>query len=146
MATYIKTLLEYSTGDTIYPKTKSDAVYRTDNVTVAETTLAAADTHIANTNNPHNVTATQLNVYTKTEIDNAGYLTSIPQASSSVLGGIKIGSGLTISSGGVVSVSGGGVADSVAWGHITGTLADQTDLNNILSTIVNTPSIKFDTE
>lgn len=135
MATYIKTLLEYSTGDTIYPKTKSDAVYRTDNVTVAETTLAAADTHIANTNNPHNVTATQLNVYTKTEIDNAGYLTSIPKASSSVLGGIKIGSGLTISSGGVVSVTGGGVADSVAWGHITGTLADQTDLNNILSTI-----------
>lgn len=135
MATYIKTLLEYSTGDTIYPKTKSDAVYRTDNVTVAETTLAAADTHIANTNNPHNVTATQLNVYTKTEIDNAGYLTSIPQASSNVLGGIKIGSGLTISSGGVVSVTGGGVADSVAWGHITGTLSDQTDLNNILSTI-----------
>ena len=49
----------------------------------------------------------------------------IPTASASVLGGIKVGSGLSIDGSGVLSASGGG---SSAWGSITGNLSSQTDL------------------
>lgn len=73
--------------------------------------------------------------------NDAGYLTSIPTASANTLGGIKVGSGLAISSGGVLSATGGGVADSVAWGHITGTMADQTDLTNALAAKADTSSL-----
>lgn len=45
--------------------------------------------------------------------------TDIPMASSSVLGGIKVGNGLTIDGEGVLSSTGGGVADSVDWSNIT---------------------------
>ena len=44
----------------------------------------------------------------------------LPIASSSTLGGIKVGSGLSIAVDGTLSASGGGVADSVAWDNITG--------------------------
>lgn len=44
---------------------------------------------------------------------------SLPTASATTLGGVKVGSGLTISSG-VLSATGGGEADSVAWGNVTG--------------------------
>ena len=43
---------------------------------------------------------------------------SLPTASNTVLGGIKVGSGLTINSGGVLSATGGGVADSVEWENV----------------------------
>ena len=62
-------------------------------------------------------------------------------ASTSELGVVQVGSGLTISSGGVLSATGGGVADSVAWGHITGTLADQTDLNTALGAKANSADL-----
>lgn len=42
---------------------------------------------------------------------------SLPAASSTTLGGIKVGSGLSIS-GGVLSVTGGGEADSVQWENV----------------------------
>ena len=42
---------------------------------------------------------------------------SLPTASDTVLGGIKVGSGLTINSGGVLSAT-GGVADSVEWENV----------------------------
>lgn len=46
--------------------------------------------------------------------------TAIPIASSSELGGIKVGSGLTINSTtGVLSATGGGTADSVDWQNVT---------------------------
>ena len=76
--------------------------------------------------------------------NDAGYITTqytLPIASASVLGGIMVGAGLTISSGGVLSATGGGVADSVAWGNITGTLADQTDLNTALGLKANTADL-----
>ncbi len=81
--------------------------------------------------------------------NNAGYLTSadlpapytLPTATTSTLGGIIVGAGLTISSGGVLSATGGGVADSVAWGNITGTLADQSDLNTALGLKANTADL-----
>ena len=43
---------------------------------------------------------------------------SLPTASNTVLGGIKVGSGLTINSDGVLSATGGGVADSVKWENV----------------------------
>lgn len=42
---------------------------------------------------------------------------ALPIATSTTLGGIKVGAGLTITSG-VLSVSGGGVADSVEWANV----------------------------
>lgn len=43
----------------------------------------------------------------------------LPIASVETLGGIKIGAGLQISDQGVLSVTGGGVADAVAWENVT---------------------------
>lgn len=62
-------------------------------------------------------------------------------ATTSSLGVVQVGSGLAISSGGVLSATGGGVADSVAWGHITGTLADQTDLTTVLNAKANSADL-----
>lgn len=44
---------------------------------------------------------------------------TLPTASTSTLGGVKVGSGLTISSNGTLSATGGGEADSVNWENIT---------------------------
>lgn len=44
---------------------------------------------------------------------------TLPTASSTTLGGIKVGAGLSISDG-VLSANGGGTADSVAWANVTG--------------------------
>lgn len=43
---------------------------------------------------------------------------SLPIASNGGLGGIKIGTGLTIDQNGVVSATGGGVADSIDWDNV----------------------------
>ena len=54
------------------------------------------------------------NYYTKTEIDNKGYLTSIPTASTSTLGGVKVdGTSISIDANGVISSSGGGGASAM---------------------------------
>lgn len=44
---------------------------------------------------------------------------NLPTASATTLGGVKVGSGLAISNG-VLSATGSGEADSVAWGNVTG--------------------------
>lgn len=44
---------------------------------------------------------------------------TLPTASATTLGGVKVGSGLAISNG-VLSATGGGEVDSVAWGNVTG--------------------------
>ena len=62
---------------------------------------------------------------------------SLPVASATALGGIKVGANLSIVNG-VLSADaapGGG-----AWGDITGTLADQTDLNTALGLKLNSSS------
>lgn len=41
MAAYIKTLQDATRENTIYPRTKSTAVYRDDNVTLVEDTLVS---------------------------------------------------------------------------------------------------------
>ncbi len=53
---------------------------------------------------------------------------------------LTAGTGISIT-GNTISATGGGVADSVAWGHITGTMADQTDLTNALSAKANSASL-----
>lgn len=45
---------------------------------------------------------------------------TLPVATASTLGGIKVGAGLAITGEGVLSATGGGVADSVAWANVTG--------------------------
>lgn len=59
---------------------------------------------------------------TDTELQDAisGVQFELPIASNSVLGGIKVGAGLSINSGtGVLSVTGGGTADAVDWENVT---------------------------
>lgn len=78
---------------------------------------------------------------TETELNEKGYLTQIPEeyvtetelteaingakytlpiASTDTLGGIKVGAGLSITGDGILSATGGGVADSVAWENVIG--------------------------
>lgn len=47
-------------------------------------------------------------------------LDTIPVASADTLGGIKVGAGLAITGNGILSATGGGVADSVAWDNVIG--------------------------
>lgn len=51
-------------------------------------------------------------------INDAKY--NLPIASTDTLGGIKIGAGLSITVDGILSATGGGVADSVAWENVVG--------------------------
>ena len=57
---------------------------------------------------------------------------TLPTATASTLGGVKVGAGLTIS-GGVLSATGGGTADAVAWENITGRpdVALKSDLSSV---------------
>lgn len=71
------------------------------------------------------------------------YLTSIPKASTSTLGGIKVGAGLSINGDGVLSATGGGTADSVEWGNVVGkpsafatNIANISDLNSSWDSIL----------
>ncbi|NHJ86837.1 MAG: hypothetical protein FK734_15350 [Asgard group archaeon] len=57
---------------------------------------------------------------------------SMPIASDTVLGGIKVGANLTIDENGVLNAQAGGEGSGV-WGSISGTLSDQTDLLNSLN-------------
>ncbi len=83
----------------------------------------------------------KLTAGTNISINNNTISSSQPAATTSSLGVVQVGSGLTISSGGVLSATGGGVADSVAWGHVTGTLADQTDLQDALDAKADSSSL-----
>ena len=83
----------------------------------------------------------KLTAGTNISINNNTISSSQPAATTSSLGVVQVGSGLTVSSGGVLSATGGGVADSVAWGHVTGTLADQTDLNTALGAKANSADL-----
>lgn len=57
---------------------------------------------------------------------------TLPSATAESLGGVKVGDGLEINDG-VLSATGGGEADSVAWDNITGKpeLALKSDITNI---------------
>ena len=57
---------------------------------------------------------------TKTsQLDNdSGFITDIPIASATQLGGVKIGAGLSVTENGVLSATGGGTADAVEWNNV----------------------------
>ena len=57
---------------------------------------------------------------TKTsQLDNdSGFITDIPIASATQLGGIKVGAGLSVTANGVLSATGGGTADAVEWNNV----------------------------
>ena len=53
---------------------------------------------------------------------------------------LTAGSGIAISNN-VISATGGGEADSVAWGHITGSMSNQTDLTTALAAKANSADL-----
>ena len=57
---------------------------------------------------------------TKTsQLDNdSGFISDIPIASATQLGGIKVGAGLSVTENGVLSATGGGTADAVEWNNV----------------------------
>lgn len=70
---------------------------------------------------------------------------TLPIASNDALGTIKIGSGLTITEEGVLSVTGStGGSGKAEWGYITGTLSGQTDLWNELSKKANSEDLNIE--
>ena len=53
------------------------------------------------------------------QLDNdSGFITDIPIASATRLGGVKIGAGLSVTENGTLSVTGGGTADAVEWDNV----------------------------
>jgi len=63
----------------------------------------------------------------------------MPIASALILGGIKVGTGLTIDSNGVLNAA-AGVEGAGTWGSITGNIDDQVDVTNALATKLNSSS------
>lgn len=68
-----------------------------------------------------NTTDKLLYQHNGTEWKPVGGIYELPIASSSTLGGIKVGGGLQISAEGTLSTTGGGVADSVEWSGVLDT-------------------------
>lgn len=53
------------------------------------------------------------------QLDNdSGFITDIPIASATRLGGVKVGAGLSVTENGVLSATGGGTADAVEWNNV----------------------------
>ena len=56
------------------------------------------------------------------QLDNdSGFITELPIASTTQLGGVKIGAGLSVTENGVLSATGGGTADAVEWNNVLDT-------------------------
>ena len=73
-------------------------------------------------NDSNFLTSVPAEYVTETELQEAlaDVTFTLPVASNSVLGGIKVGSGLAITRDGILSATGGGTADSVAWENVVG--------------------------
>ena len=50
--------------------------------------------------------------------NDSGFISDIPIASATQLGGVKVGAGLSVTENGVLSATGGGTADSVEWNNV----------------------------
>lgn len=72
----------------------------------------------------YNSTKKTLEQYDGTAWNTVGKEYILPIATDSVLGGIKVGGGLQITENGVLSATGGGVADSVEWKGVLDTPTD----------------------
>lgn len=70
---------------------------------------------------------------------------TLPTASESVAGGIKVGAGLSITEDGILSATGGGVADSVEWDKVIGKpedLATDSDISEAVRDLATKEEIK----
>ena len=67
----------------------------------------------------------------------SGVQFTLPVASENTLGGIKVGAGLSISGDGILSTTGGGVADSVAWENVVGRPTNLSQFTNDSGFITN---------
>lgn len=53
------------------------------------------------------------------QLDNdSGFITDVPIASTTQLGGVKVGTGLNVTQDGILSATGGGTADAVEWNNV----------------------------
>ena len=53
------------------------------------------------------------------QLDNdSGFISELPIASTTQLGGVKVGTGLSVTENGVLSATGGGTADAVEWNNV----------------------------
>ena len=57
----------------------------------------------------------------------------LPQASAEVAGGIKVGTGLSITEDGILSATGGGTADAVEWDNVVGKPIDLLQAGDVYS-------------
>lgn len=57
----------------------------------------------------------------------------LPQASTEVAGGIKVGAGLSITEDGILSATGGGTADAVEWDNVVGKPTDLLQAGDVYS-------------
>ena len=64
----------------------------------------------------------------------------LPIANQTTLGGIKVGAGLSITADGILSATGGGVADSVAWENVVGRPTKLSYFTNDSGFITSIPS------
>ena len=71
-------------------------------------------------NGDYNSLTNKPTIPTKTsQLDNdSGFISDIPIASATQLGGVKVGAGLSVTENGVLSATGGGTADSVEWNKV----------------------------
>ena len=65
---------------------------------------------------------------------------NLPIANQTTLGGIKVGAGLSITADGILSATGGGVADSVAWENVVGRPTKLSQFTNDSGFITSVPS------
>lgn len=84
-----------------------------------------------------------ITVPTKTSdlTNDSNFVSNTDYATASTGGVVKVGSGLEITNG-VLSATGGGTADAVDWGHITGSMSNQTDLTTALNAKANTADLE----
>ena len=65
---------------------------------------------------------------------------NLPIANQNTLGGIKVGAGLSITADGILSATGGGTADSIAWENVVGRPTKLSYFTNDSGFITSIPS------
>lgn len=129
-------LTESTIGFTVTLEEIEDVILKNNGYT--KIAKVASDQNLLNTNGGYTAVST---IGEALNLDQ--YLTSIPKASASTLGGVKIGAGLSITGDGVLSATGGGTADSVEWENVVGkpsvfatNIANISDLNSSWDSIL----------
>lgn len=110
------TELGYLDGVTSNVQTQLDKKLETAPVTSVNNKTGAVQLNASDVGALPNTTV----IPTKTsQLDNdSGFITNIPIASATQLGGVKVGAGLSITENGVLSATGGGTADAVEWNNV----------------------------